>query len=1159
MTQPAKESSLPGIESQEQPPITSRLNGLATGLAREHRLASRPLAASSPLDRLEALESLLQAAHAQYVLLSESEEMLSGAAEWLLDNYYVVRQAARQVRRNIPRGYYRRLPKLATPPWEGVARVYVLARAFVSHDDGMMATARLARFVQAYQDLAPLTMGELWALPTIVRLVLLELLAQAVSPDVAEQVPAGLQPVLSFPVSENMAQVALVGNCIRGLRTVAAEDWERFFESVSRVEAVLRQDPARVYPRMDFQTRNHYRQAVEELAGGEAAVEEVVALQALELAQGGRREGEPSPRRGHVGYYLLDRGYAELQSLAGLSPSVPVRLRRWLLDRAVALYLGSIGLLTLAIVAALAAVASTAGGAAWQVLAVVPLSLLPALLVAVNVVNVAATHLVVPRTLPKMDFRRGIPAAHETMVVIPALLTEPDETDSLLAQLERHYLANRDPRLHFALLTDLVDANEEVMPGDEDVIEQAREGIARLNARYRLMNGSVPHEPFHLYHRRRIWNPAEEVWMGWERKRGKLAEFNRLLAGRGETSNTVRVGDPDVLGRIRYVVTADADTVLPRGSVQRLVGTIAHPLNRAEFATGSQEVVAGYTVLQPRVEILPTSANRSPFSRIFAGDIGLDLYTRAISDVYQDLFGEGIFVGKGIYDVEAFERAMEGRVPENALLSHDLFEGVQGRAGLVTDVALYEDYPPSYLVYSQRLHRWFRGDWQLLPWLFPRVPGAGGQRRANSLSLLDRWKIVDNLRRSLQAPAVLLLLMAGWLFLPGNPLFWTLVALLAVAVPLVTGFVTGLLRSLRLSVGDGMLEGLRAEFARWLLAVVLIPYEAIIAIDAIFTTLVRLLVTHKHLLRWTTHAHTVRLFQRERRVGIAWEQMGSAVFVALALFLTVALVRPVALIVAAPVLLAWLLSPLVALRISQPTVRERARLSEEERRQLHALARRTWLFFERFAGPEDHWLPPDHYQEDPRGVVAHRTSPTNIGLFLVAALVAHEMGYIGSVELLLRLRSTLDSMRELERYRGHFLNWYETRGLNTLSPRYVSTVDSGNLAACLLILEQGALTVPSMLLLGRRWLGLSDTLAVLGQVLEQVDREGLEQPLGRLEGFLAGLAEELAVTQENPGRWAAFVGHLRSTTWPELEALLSDLLEAGSGRLGPRTLRDLRL
>jgi cyclic beta-1,2-glucan synthetase len=1155
LTQPANESR-PRIDGQEQANPTSRLNRLAVTLAREHDLTSRPPAGPSPLDHLEELEVLLEAAHGQYVLLSESEEMLSGAAEWLLDNHYVVRQAARQVRKNIPAGYYRRLPKLASPPWAGVARVYALARAFVAHEDGMIDTARLARFVQAYQDVAPLTMGELWALPTIVRLVLLELLAQAVSSDVPpDEVPAGLQPVLTLDVSENLAQVALVGNCIRGLRTLGAEDWETFFESVSRVEAVLRQDPAGVYPRMDFPTRNGYRQVVEDLAGGDPAGEEAVAVQAVEMARQGRREGEPASRRGHVGYYLLDRGLAELESQSGFGPSARARLRRRLLDRAAVLYLGSIALLTLAIVAALVAAARAAGGDAWQLVAVVPVALLPALLVAVNVVNVAVTHLVPPGTLPKMDFRRGIPTAHETMVVIPALLTDPDEVDSLLAQLERHYLANRDPRLHFALLTDPMDAPEESMPEDEELVERAREGIAQLNARYRHTNGGTAHEPFHLYHRHRLWNPAEGVWMGWERKRGKLSEFNRLLAGRGETSYVVREGDPDVLGRIRYVVTVDADTVLPRDSVQRLAGTMAHPLNRAEFATGSQEVVAGYTVLQPRVEVLPTSANRSPFSRIFAGDIGLDLYTRAVSDVYQDLFGEGIFVGKGIYDVEAFERAMEGRVPENALLSHDLFEGIQGRAGLVTDVALYEDYPPSYFVYSQRLHRWFRGDWQLLPWLLPRVPGAGGQKRPNPLSLLDRWKIIDNLRRSLQAPAILLLLAAGWLFLPGSPLFWTLVALLTLAVPLVTGLIVGLLRSR----GDGLLEGLRAEAARWLLAVVLLPYEAIIALDAIATTMVRLLITHKRLLQWTTHAHTVRLFQQERQVGVVWTQMGSGVVLALALALAVGLVRPAALVVAGPILLVWLLSPQIALRISQPTVRDRADLSDRDRRRFQILARRTWLFFERFAGPEDRWLPPDHYQEDPRGAVAHRTSPTNIGLFLVATLVAHEMGYIGSVELLVRLRSTLESMRQLERYRGHFLNWYETRGLKTLSPRYVSTVDSGNLAACLLILEQGAQTVPSMLLLGRRWLGLRDTLDVLGEVLEQMEREGLGEPLMRLETFLANLGEELVAIQEDPAQWPEAVGHLRSTTWPKLEGLLGDLLEAGSERLGPRTLRDLRL
>ncbi|HER19544.1 MAG TPA: hypothetical protein ENO14_00690 [Chromatiales bacterium] len=422
------------------------------------------------------------------------------------------------------------------------------------------------------------------------------------------------------------------------------------------------------------------------------------------------------------------------------------------------------------------------------------LAFVPATVVAVNVTNLVVTRLVSPHVLPKMDYRDGVPPEHGAFVVMPALLSDEEELTSLLRQLERHYLTNRDPNFYFGLLTDFADAAQEWEPGDEELLAAARAGIAALNRRYRREEPG----PFFLLHRSRLWNESEGTWMGWERKRGKLAELNRLLLrGATDTSFLLDAGEIESLPRVRYVVTLDADTVMPRDTARRLVAALAHPLNRARFDPRTGRVTAGYTILQPRVQVLPTSANQSLFTRIFSPDTGLDLYTRAVSDVYQDLFGEGVFVGKGIYDLAAFDRSLDGRIPENALLSHDLFEGIHGRAGLVTDVILYEDYPPGYLTYARRLHRWLRGDWQLLPWLWFRVPGAGGTTLPNRLSALDVWKIVDNLRRSLRAPALMLLLLAGWVWLPGSPLFWTLVALATDAVPLLASLITQLLLAVR--------------------------------------------------------------------------------------------------------------------------------------------------------------------------------------------------------------------------------------------------------------------------------------------------------------------------------------------------------------------------
>jgi cyclic beta-1,2-glucan synthetase len=478
-----------------------------------------------------------------------------------------------------------------------------------------------------------------------------------------------------------------------------------------------------------------------------------------------------------------------------------------------------------------------------------------------------------------------------------------------------------------------------------------------------------------------------------------------LLGGQA-TSFTVQLGNLDVLPTIRYVITMDADTIMPRESACRLIATLAHPLNRAEFDPETGTVVAGYTVLQPRLEITPTSAAQSLFAQIFSGDSGVDLYTRAVSDVYQDLFGEGSYAGKGIYDVAAFERSLAGRVPENALLSHDLFEGLRGRAGLVADVILFEDYPAHYLGHMRRLHRWVRGDWQLLPWLLPRVPGADGSRIPNDLSVIDRWKIVDNLRRSLIAPVLMAFLIAGWLWLPGSALVWTLVGLLVLAGPILTGLAAALKPRVQGVSLAGIAQSLWMAVLRWLLVLAFLPYESLIMIDAIAATLVRLTITRKKLLQWTTAAHTIRLFGKETRLGLLWQKMGSTSLLALGLALLVYLFDHSAFLDAASLLFVWMTSPYLAYWISQPIVHKEAPLSTEQRRQLRRLARRTWLYFEQFVGPDDQWLPPDHFQEDPLGLVAHRTSPTNIGLFLLSTLAACDLGYSGSLELVLRIAAT---------------------------------------------------------------------------------------------------------------------------------------------------------
>lgn len=1139
-----------------------QLEALAEQLAKSHTISSRPEEKKYLLDRLQNQEKLLRQAYQHFIQISEASAAISYAGEWILDNYYIIQQAIRQIREDMPRRYYRQLPKLGASPMEGYPRVFALAWKFIDQADYHINLAELTRFVQAYQRVTPLKMGEIWALPIMLRMGIIQALTEVVTRAVNmrdEQQTHSREGSASETSVNLLIDESDIANCVQSLRTLDAQDWKDFFEGLSQVEHILRSDPAEVYARMDFESRDRYRDIVEELAQASGAKEQTVAEEAIWLAEQakdqGNPDGESSPRAYHVGFYLLDEGRDLLEKRLDLFPSLGVRLKRWLLGRPTLFYLGSTGLIALLTLAAIIYYVFSVGGSLVVTILTGLLFAIPALSVAVEAVNSLVTHTVPSRRLPRLDYQDGIPPHHRAMVVIPCLATDRKEIASLLHQLELHYISNMDSHLYFALLTDFADASEEERPEDERLRQYLKAGIEDLNRRY---DRQAP-GPFYLFHRKRKWNPAEETWMGWERKRGKLEEFNRLLGGDEQTSYQLQLGDLEILPEIKYVITVDADTVLPRGSARQLVATLAHPLNQAVFDDESGEIEAGYTVLQPRVETKPTSVNQTLFTQIYAGEVALDLYTRAVSDVYHDLFGEGNYTGKGIYDVAAFRRSLEGRVPENALLSHDLFEGLHGRVGLVTDVILLEDYPAHYLSHAKRWHRWVRGDWQLLPWLKARVPVAGGDQKPSRFSTLDRWKIIDNLRRSLVRPVILACLLISWFWLPGSTLVWTLLTVLAFVIPLSIRSIPETAQGLIQSFFTGQPQIRRGAF-RWLLELTFLPYQASITLDAIVTTFVRLMITRKRLLQWTTAAHTLRIFGSELKVGVLWKRMfGSSVF---ALFVAALLgwVKASALPAALPFLLAWLLAPQIAYWISLPVVHEPKPISEKQHQEMRCLARRTWLYYETFVGPDDHWLPPDHFQEDPRGLVAHRTSPTNIGLLLLSTLAAYDLGYIGLMVLVVRLVNTLEHMERLERYRGHFLNWYDTRSLEQLDPPYVSTVDSGNLAGCLLALKQGCLALPGEpVLRWQRLEGLLDTLIILEKTIDELSNEEPTEQLKRLKTCLAKMCEKIKNVEEEPSEWPVLIDHLADEDWNEFEGLLIAWLDSDQTGMDAESLHELRV
>ncbi|MBI3297377.1 MAG: DUF3131 domain-containing protein [Elusimicrobia bacterium] len=1044
-------------------------------------------------------------------------EFVTPAAEWLLDNFHLVAAEIREVRLNLPRGYHRRLPALAPPELKGAARVYALAVELLRHSDSRLDPAQLLRFLNGFQTVAPLTVGELWAWPSMLKLALIENMRRLTGEILAardarraadayvarvdsagrgeppplarelhlaqvvrilqrareyghrlEAVRAGLdahlvgssmsseEAVRAEHEREAIAQVSMA-NVVTSLRLVSDMDWSEYVEAVSLVERVLRRDPSGVYARMDFRSRDRYRQAIEELAAPDAEAQVRTALRAVESARIAAETHGAAARAAHVGHHLIGKGRRVLEADLAWRPGPLGSLRRALFERAGSVYLGSIALLTGALIAAGLDFAGAAGGDLRTRVLLCTLLLVPTSEAAISLIQWLAAELVPPRRLPRLDLMAGIPEDARTLVVVPTLLSSVAGVAALVEHLEVLALGNLDPRIHFAILGDFTDASASEAPDDAAIVEAARSGIAELNARLSEGRG----DRFFLFHRERRWNPGEGSWMGWERKRGKLEELNRLLRGATDTGFTVQEGKTSVLKSVRYCITLDSDTRLPRDAAKKLVGIIAHPLNRPRYDAALGRITDGYAILQPRVSVTASSASGSRFARLYAGLTGVDPYTTAVSDTYQDLFAEGIFTGKGLYDVDAFTAALDGRVPENALLSHDLFEGVHARTALVTDVELVDDYPATYLEYARRARRWTRGDWQLLAWLFPFVPGRAGRLR-NPLSPIARWKVLDNLRRSLVAPAGVLILLLAWTVLPGSPGRWTALVAGAMAFPILPFFLGAFAGPKPHQAWRIFLRSLREDGAslasRTALRFTLLADQAYEEACAILITLARLAITRRGMLEWETSAASgARGASRAESSSVRsfFEAMAASPVMALGGAVLVAAVRPAALPAAAPLLVLWAAAPLIAFVLSRPLSREAVALEAADREFLRAVARKTWDYFKAFMGPEDHGLPPDNYQTHPEARVAHRTSPTNIGFGLLSTLAAHDLGFIETHELEERIGAALTTMERLERLEGHLFNWYDTRSLAPLLPRYVSSVDSGNLYGALVVVAEG--------------------------------------------------------------------------------------------------------
>lgn len=1130
--------------SVERLEIHARSLAEAHGLGRKSR--GRPL-----VRRLAENQTLLLEAYREMVQALDEGASITPAAEWLIDHFHLVEKQVREVRLDLPPSYYRQLPKIAQGHLAGYPRVFGIAWAFVAHTDSRFDPDLLCCFLRAYQDEQPLTIGELWAVAITLRIVLVENLRRIAERIIISRyarsqadsccdrmLGAGGRPVQScqevlrpyergeladaFVVQmhqrlrhddavgapaltwldaqlarqgaaadqiirdEQQRQVAASGtvrNIVTSLRLISDVDWAEQVERVSLVDEVLKAGSA--FADMDFPTRNLYRTAIEELARGSARSELDIARRVIR-AIGEVDDISGEGRRCDPGYYLVAAGRDEFEASVGFRAPIRLWPGRAVRGLGIGAYVGAI-LVGAALLLALplGALQAMGAGAFWLgVLGI--LGAFPALDAAVAFVNRGVTRGFRAVPLPALELKGGVSQRLRTLVAVPVLLTNTADLEAQIERLEIHYLSSPQGHLHFALLSDGRDAHREETEADAPLFSAAIEGIARLNRKHGAAPGG---DRFLLLHRRRVWSASEACWMGWERKRGKLRELNRLLRGARDTT-FIAVENQVVPQGVRYVITLDADTKLPRETVRRLIGKMAHPLNRPHLDAASGVVTEGYAVLQPRITpALPSDGEGSLFRRVFSSIGGIDPYAAAVSDVYQDLFGEGSFAGKGIYDVDAFEAALRDRIPDSTLLSHDLFEGIFARAGLASDVEVVEDFPDRYDVSSARHHRWARGDWQLLPWILGRPPAPG--RPSAPVPAIGRWKMVDNLRRTLSPGLSLASLWAGWLLPLPQAALWTLFVLISFGLPPLIPVAASLARRRPGVPLRARLHSLRADLRLALvqaaLVTTLLAHQAWLMGDAISRTLWRLTISRRRLLEWVPAAQAAAGLRLDARSFFG--RMFPAVALGVTTLGLLALARSNAWIVAAPFIVAWIASPGVALLASRPpSPAGRFPPSETDLRRLRLTARRTWRYFEAFVTPADNMLPPDNFQEDP-DAVAHRTSPTNLGLYLLSATAARDCGWLGTVEAVERLEATLSTMGRMARFRGHFYNWYATQDLRPLDPPYVSSVDSGNLAGHLIALANAARQWAATPLGGAQALaGVADALGILAEEAEALRR-----------------------------------------------------------------------
>ncbi|WP_419823103.1 GH36-type glycosyl hydrolase domain-containing protein [Anoxybacterium hadale] len=1120
----------------------------AKAMAQEHSVEFKKYSAGWPMLRMNDNYNIILS-----VCKSLNEDIVQKrtvppAAEWLLDNFYIVEEQVKSIRRDLSRKEYNDLPVLKRGPFKGYARIFAISAEFVSHIDGQIEVETLLKYLDAYQSHTVLLEREISIIPIMIKLALIEKIRTisekvketkeqwnaadeifetwmagegdtesivrlmksnldvmgvgAVNPSFVEHLFYRLRRsgrsyagVLKY-IDENLEKfhtsteataqkehnvqavhTVSMGNCIASLKYISSVNWSDIFESISFLEKILMQDPDGTYPQMDINSRNHYKVQIGSLARIHQVSELHIAQEAIELAKEAMheiaagqeervvksdripKEADQSKQRAdmkrcHVGWYLVGKGLKTLEDRQKGEKTFAEKLKQKITGSMGVLYMSFIAGATLVTVclAVFYAGKKLESASVYLVILTAVVVLIPASELAITVANWLICKVRKPAFFPRMELTSGIPEQFCTMVVIPALLSDEKRVEHLIENLESHYLANREKNLYFAILGMFSDAKGPSKENDTAILHAASYGVKALNAKYAKDGKDL----FYFYNRLRKYNEKDNKWTGWERKRGTLMEFNEMLLGSQETSFIFYSSRKLPAEKIKYVITLDADTILPFGMAAKMIGAMAHPLNAPVIDPKRGIVIDGYGIMQPRISFDIESANRSIFSRIYTGQEGIDPYACAISDVYQDLFGEGIFTGKGIYELETFQNVLRDAFPDNAVLSHDLLEGSYVRAGLVTDLELVDSYPTKYNSYMARHHRWIRGDWQLIPWLRRNIRNRSGNRIRNPLSSISIWKITDNLRRSLFMPSVLLLILLGFSVLPGNGNLWAALALLAMGMPFILNFLDQLRNRVKYDKIKRYMPGffgLKSSLFQFLLSMIFLPYQAVRIMDAVLVTLYRVWISKKNLLEWITSADVERF--QSGTLQSYWRTMVTSPLIGILIAAAAMFWKPESAVFGIVFLVIWSAAPYIAYLISRDDDEEAEVLTKDERNELGKIARRTWRYFEEFSNSKNNYLAPDNFQEDPPRGVAYRSSPTNIGLGLLASLSGRDLGYTGIKEAVEMISKTISTIEKMEKWNGHLYNWYDTRTLEPLHPLYVSTVDSGNFVCYLIILQEG--------------------------------------------------------------------------------------------------------